>query len=190
MITKLMDGCWKIIFRLFFTSKFFSIGSGSILKYPFRLDGAVNISIGFGTFFQKGLWLYSVGIDCLPAKLEIGNRCVFGYNNHITCVRAVYIGDKVLTANNVFISDNIHSFSDVNTPIIDQAVAFKANVSIGDGSWLGENVCIIGASVGKNCVIGANSVVTKDIPDYSVAVGAPAKVIKKYDKNSGKWLKF
>jgi acetyltransferase-like isoleucine patch superfamily enzyme len=61
---------------------------------------------------------------------------------------------------------------------------------IGEGSWLGENVCVIGASIGKHCVIGANSVVTKDIPDYSVAVGIPAKVIKKYNFNKCEWEKI
>lgn len=59
---------------------------------------------------------------------------------------------------------------------------------IGEGSWIGENVCVIGASVGRHCVIGANAVVTKDIPDYSVAVGAPARVIKKYNFNRGAWV--
>ena len=54
-------------------------------------------------------------------------------------------------------------------------------------SWLGENVAIIGASIGKNCVIGANAVVTDDIPDYSVAVGIPARVIRQYDAPSGQW---
>ena len=54
---------------------------------------------------------------------------------------------------------------------------------------MGENVCIIGASVGKHCVIGANSVVTKDIPDYSIAVGTPAKIIKRYDFNKERWCK-
>lgn len=58
---------------------------------------------------------------------------------------------------------------------------------IGEGSWLGENVCVIGASVGKHCTIGANAVVTKDIPDYSVAVGIPAKVIKQYNFKTQRW---
>ena len=65
----------------------------------------------------------------------------------------------------------------------------KKPVIIGEGSWIGENVCIIGASVGKHCVIGANAVVTKDIPDYCVAVGTPAKIIKKYDTKIKKWIK-
>ena len=58
---------------------------------------------------------------------------------------------------------------------------FKNNVVVGESTWLGENVCVIGASVGKHSIVGANSVVTSDIPDYSIAVGAPAKVIKQYN---------
>ena len=74
-------------------------------------------------------------------------------------------------------------------PILKQKIKQIGTVVIGEGSWLGENVCVIGANVGKNCVIGANSVVTKDIPDYSVAVGVPAKVIKSYNFSSKKWEK-
>ena len=70
-----------------------------------------------------------------------------------------------------------------------QGVTQKRDVVIGNGSWIGEHVCIIGASIGRHCVIGANSVVTRDIPDYSVAVGSPAVIIKKYDFNLNKWIK-
>ena len=70
-----------------------------------------------------------------------------------------------------------------------QGVTQKRDVVIGNGSWIGEHVCIIGASIGRHCVIGANSVVTRDIPDYSVAVGSPAIVIKKYDFKLNKWIK-
>ena len=60
-------------------------------------------------------------------------------------------------------------------------------VIIGEGSWLGENVCVCGASVGKHCVIGANSVVTRDIPDYCIAVGSPARVVKRYNFDKNTW---
>ena len=63
----------------------------------------------------------------------------------------------------------------------------NGKVRIGSGSWIGENACILGVIIGKQCVIGANSVVTKDIPDYSVAVGIPAKVIKKYNFETQQW---
>lgn len=63
------------------------------------------------------------------------------------------------------------------------------SVFIGDGSWIGTNVVVVGnVHIGKHCVIGANSVVTKNIPDYSIAVGVPAKVVKKYDFIENKWI--
>ena len=64
-----------------------------------------------------------------------------------------------------------------------------SDVTIGENSWIGENVCISGASIGKNSVIGANSVVTKNIGDYTVAVGSPAKPIKRYCFDTQKWRK-
>jgi acetyltransferase-like isoleucine patch superfamily enzyme len=63
------------------------------------------------------------------------------------------------------------------------------NIRIGEGSWLGEGVAVIGACIGRNCVVGANSVVTKDVPDYCVVAGAPARIIKRYDPASGLWRK-
>ena len=128
-------------------------------------------------------------MDGVPAELAIGQSCIFGYNNHITCVRKVIIGDFVLTANNVYISDNIHEYEDIFIPIMQQPIKFKNEVSIGSGSWIGENVCIIGANIGRNSVIGANSVVTRDIPDFCVAVGSPAVVIRKFNLEKNEWSK-
>ena len=175
------------LFNLLFSSKFKQLGINSLLKKPFRIDGGKNIIISDNCFFQSGLWLYSVGINLEKPTLFIGVGSVFGYNNHITCVNNVHIGNNVLTANNVYISDNLHSYEDINIPIINQPVKFKRQVKIGNGAWIGENVCIIGASVGNNSVIGANSVVTRDIPDFCVAVGSPTRVIKKFDFSDKCW---
>lgn len=178
----------KIWFRFFYGQKFKKLGTSTFIFSPFRLDGIKNIMLGSKTLLQSGTWLYCEEIDGITASLTIGNECTFGYNNHITAVRDVSIGNQVLTANNVYISDNLHGYEDITTPVMHQPVKFKKAVSIGDGSWIGENVCIIGASVGKNCVIGANAVVTKDIPDYCVAVGAPAVVIRYYDLQINQWV--
>lgn len=178
-----------MFFTVFHKGRFNSLGRSAHLYRPFRLDGAENIDIGPGTVFQSGSWLYAVATASSSVRLSIGNGAVFGYNNHITAVKEVRIGDEVLTANNVYISDNLHGYEDIHTPILRQPVLVRKPVSIGDGSWIGENACIIGASVGRNCVIGANAVVTSDIPDYSVAVGAPAVVIKQYDHASKQWRK-
>jgi len=83
----------------------------------------------------------------------------------------------------------LHEYKDITIPIKEQPIINAGKVIIGEHSWIGENVCIIGAKIGKHCVIGANSVVTKDIPDYSVAVGVPAKVIKKYSFEKNEWEK-
>jgi len=191
-----MKICVKIVsklrtvwFAIWYERIFRSLGSGAFMFSPFRLDGAEGIELGKRTVLQRGAWLYCCGVDVdKAASLKVGKGCVFGYNNHITSVQNVVIGDYVLTANNVYISDNVHEYEDIECPIMHQQVKFKASVSIGSGSWIGENVCVIGARVGKNCVIGANSVVTRDIPDYSVAVGSPAVVIKQYSFEDKSWM--
>ena len=178
----------RIFFRLRFSTVFKMIGRGVYCVPPFRVDGAKWIEVGEKTFFQRGSWLYCEGVEGVTPSLRIGKNCTFGYNNYISCVRHVSIGDFVLTANNIYISDNYHQYKDISRPIIQQPVGFKKAVSIGDGCWIGENVSILGVSIGKNCVIGANAVVTHDIPDYSVAVGIPAKVIRQFDIKHQKWI--
>lgn len=185
---KIYQKCCRLLFWYSYKSVVQTLGRGAYIVSPFRIDGGNDIAIGENTFFQRGVWLYCCGIDDRPASLSVGEGCVFGYNNHIAAVRDVVIGNHVLTANNVYISDNAHGYDDISTPIINQAVQFKRAVEIGDGCWIGENACIIGARVGKNSVIGANAVVTSDIPDYAVAVGIPARIIKRFDVNCRKWV--
>ncbi len=178
----------RIWFRLRFRSAFRVLGEDAFMYRPFRIDGPEEIELEAGTTIQRGSWLYCVGREGISASLKIGTGCVLGYNNHIAAVREVVIGDHVLTANNVYISDNLHEYEDVSRPILHQPVRFKKGVSIGDGSWIGENVSILGARIGRNCVIGANAVVTHDIPDYSVAVGIPAVVIRTFDPQLRRWV--
>lgn len=106
---------------------------------------------------------------------EIGERC------RISIANSLNMGEKVLLSPNVYITDCDHEYRNLEVPIIDQGVVQRGQtVSIGDGSYIGINAVIVGnVKIGKHCVIGANSVVTKDVPDYCVAVGSPARVIKK-----------
>jgi len=99
----------------------------------------------------------------------------------------------VLTGPHVYIADHNHNYLNPNVHIYKQGVLAEENsrVIIGEGTWLGTNVVIVGSvKIGKQCVVGANTVVTKDIPDYSVAVGIPARVIKRYDFEKKKWVKI
>lgn len=100
------------------------------------------------------------------------------------------IGEKVLLSPNIYITDCDHEYRNVDIPVIDQGIVQKVQtVSIGDGSYIGINTVIVGnVKIGKHCVIGANSIVNKDIPDFCVAVGSPVKIVKKYNKNG--WNRF
>jgi acetyltransferase-like isoleucine patch superfamily enzyme len=180
----------RIFFIFYYILNFFKfkrINFKTNVFFSVRIQGAKYISLYKYTTIQRQSWLGAFKIDEHDPELIIEEGCAIGDFAHITAVRKVHIERDVLLANNVYISDNLHSFEDVNVPIIKQAVVFKSAVIIKSGAWIGENVCIIGASVGKNSVIGANSVVTKDIPDFCIAVGSPAKVIKQYDKQDGEW---
>lgn len=167
-----------------------SLSPSAVVQRLLRVDGAANIHIGAGAIVQRGSWLAAVPLTgAKQCRLEIGAGAVIGHFNHIYCTRSITIEENVLTADKVYISDCAHSYADVDTPIVRQPVVQLCDVVIGRGAWLGENVCVIGASVGRGSVIGANSVVTKDIPDYCVAVGAPARVIKRYNPDTRQWEK-
>lgn len=96
----------------------------------------------------------------------------------------------MLIASHVMISSENHGTDpESDTPYMNQPLITKP-VSIGDGCWIGEKVCILpGVNIGKKCIIGAGSVVTKSIPDYSIAAGNPARVIKKYSYETHNWEK-
>lgn len=160
----------------------------AVVQKLLRLEGEENIHIGEQVIIQKLSWLAARPLTGkVRARLIIGDGSIIGHFNHIYATSEIMIGNNVLTADKVYIADNKHAYDDVDVPISKQKIVQLDTVKIGDGAWIGENVCILGASVGRNCVIGANSVVTKSIPDYCVAVGAPAKVIKKYNFERKIW---
>ncbi|MCF6147968.1 MAG: acyltransferase [Candidatus Kuenenia sp.] len=143
--------------------------------------------IGDNVRIYHRAWLVTLKKDDDSPSLIIEDNTVIGHYAVIAAKKNVRIGKKVLIADKVYISDNLHGYEDIATPIMDQPVIYKGKVYIGDNSWIGQNVSIIGASIGKHCVVGANSVVVKDLPDYCVAAGAPATVIKKYNFETNEW---
>lgn len=183
---------YKLIAKLkslfLYPFQFKHFGKKSRIDKPLRIDGKKYIEIEDQVYIQPYTWLACLPLTgCKKPILKFGKGCTIGHFNHIYATEGIVLENHVLTADKVYISDNLHSFDDPATPIIQQAIKQIHPVRIGEGSWLGENVCVIGASIGKHCTIGANSVVTHDIPDYSVAVGVPAKVIKQYNFETQQW---
>lgn len=162
----------------------------SYIGKPLRIDGGKNIYIGKNVSIKYKSWIASTPLKGEnESQLVFEDGCIIGHFNHIYATKSIILHKNVLTADKVYISDNLHGYENLEIPIKNQPVLQNGTVEIGEGSWLGENVCVLGAKIGKHCVVGANSVVTKDIPDYCVAVGAPARVIKKFDFNENKWKK-
>lgn len=179
----------RLFCAAYYKLRFANFGWTSEIISPLHLDGKRRIAIGNHVHIQYKSWLASNPVGGGISELVIEDGCTIGHFNHIYATKRIVLRKDVLTADKVYISDNMHGYEDVGTTILRQPVVQRNTVEIGEGSWLGENVSVIGANVGKHCVIGANSVVTHDIPDYSVAVGSPAKVIKRYDFGLRKWIK-
>lgn len=191
---RFLDKLYKTLNKRFFyitnNKKFKKFPKSSVFIKPDKIEGSQYITIGNDVVFQSMAWILALKQDNIEPSLIINNGTVIGRFAHIVALRNVIIKENVLIADKVYISDNIHAYEDVNTPIMKQEILYKSEVIIGENSWIGENVSIIGAKIGKHCVIGANSVVCKDIPDYSVAVGNPAKVIKQFNMQTQKWAKI
>jgi acetyltransferase-like isoleucine patch superfamily enzyme len=166
------------------------LAPSAIIQKSLRIEGKQNMSIGKGVVIQQMTWLAALPLTRAPkCNLSIGDGCIIGHFNHIYATGEIRIGRKVLTADKVYIADNQHGYEDILKPVLEQSIQQFPPMSIGDGTWLGESVCVLGVSIGRNCVIGANSVVTKEIPDYCLAVGAPARIIKKYNTETNQWEK-
>ena len=114
-----------------------------------------------------------------PARVRIGSGTFLNLGVTVAALELVEIGDHCMFANGCFITDADHRFDDAERPITWQGFRSKGPTRIGDNVWCGANVVITsGVTIGERCVIGANSVVNTDIPPFSIAVGAPARVVK------------
>jgi acetyltransferase-like isoleucine patch superfamily enzyme len=169
-------------FSLFIATGFYKWGHNSVVMPPLRVSGEQWISVGSGVHFGAGCWL-----NADPAKavhepvMLIGDGCSFAGGCVISAASLVRIGREVLVARNVYIADHDHAYLDTSQAIMHQGVASVGQVIIDDGAWLGQNAVVTsGVRIGRGAVVAANAVVTKDVPDYSLAAGAPAKVVKSW----------
>ncbi len=188
-VKRTKDWLSRNTFLFLYKKSFRHLGTNSFVLSPLQIDGVENITLGNDVTVHRGTWLAAMPLLNKDVELQINDGVTIGHYNHIYATQSIVIEKDVLTADKVYISDNLHTYEAIDIPVSKQEVKQCNPVVIGEGSWLGENVCVIGVTIGKHCVIGANSVVTHNIPDYSVAVGAPARVIKQYDLLTCKWIK-
>lgn len=167
-----------------------------LIRFPFILRGRHFIS--FGKQLTTGYWCR---FEVFPTDNDDRKRLIIGDNIqmndfvHICALDRVEIGDGCLFASHVYISDNSHGRYEGRDMDSDPEIApdhreyITAPVKIGKNVWLGEGVIVLpGVTIGDGCVIGAHSVVNKDIPAASIAVGSPAKVVKRFDYEQKRWM--
>lgn len=185
----------SLFFNLVRTKIMFS--DARLIRFPADIRGKKFISVGKGFTTGKGCRLEAYP----PANqervtLRFGTNVQLNDYVHITAMEEVRIGDNVLIASKVYISDCSHgSYAGDEYDCSPMSIPkdrpyFTKKVSIEKNVWIGEFVSILpGVTIGEGAIIGTMSVVTKSIPPYTIAVGSPAKIIKQYDFNSGRWLK-
>ena len=168
------------------------LGSGTYIDNPVLFAGLEYMKIGSNVIIFKNCrieLLNMYGNDIFTPELIIGNYTQIHQNAHITCAKNINIGKNVVITSNVTITDINHLYDDIETPINLQKIDVRP-VTIGDQTYIYNNSVILpGISIGKHCIVAANSVVGQNIPDYCLVAGSPAKLIRRYNHDSKKWEK-
>lgn len=189
-----LKGFVKLILSFLHTKLFYN--KSRLIRLPFDVRNKSNIDFGYELTTGIGC-----RIEAFPQSekivLQFGKNVQLNDYVHITAMHSVTIGDNVLMASKIFISDCTHGSylgdsndSNPDSIPIDRPLSFKP-IIIEDNVWLGEFVSVLpGVTIGKGTIVGANSVVSKDLPKYVIAVGSPAKPVKKFNFSTQRWEKI
>ena len=188
-------GMLRMFYYLIKTKLFYS--GARMIRFPIEIRGKRFIDFGSNLTTGTGCRIEAIPFNTKKKIIRFGNNIEMNDYVHIAGISSVTIGDNVLIASKVFITDvhhgcysgdGIHDHPDI--PPDNRSLSSK-DVIIEDNVWIGESVLILaGVTIGKGSVIGANSVVSKSIPPYVIAVGCPAKVIKKFKFETLRWEKI
>ena len=176
----------------------FIFKNARLIRFPFRVRGKQYIKIGKGFTTGINCRIDALNINNFGEKylIEIGENVEINDEVHIGATEKIIIEDNVLIASKVYISDHNHGSykgdeQDSPMSIPKERKIHSSPIRIEKNVWIGELCCILqGVTIGEGSIIGAMSVVTKDIPPYTIAVGSPAKLIKRYNFKTKKWDKL
>lgn len=182
--------------RRYWRSRFGEAGTNLSIGEHFQAFAPERIRIGRDVVIANRVTLramtnypWSRPPQAFTPEIILSDGCFINNGSQIFAIDKITIGRNVMIAENCFISDNNHGWSDPDIAIKHQPLASKGPITIGESSWLGANTVVTsGVTIGRHCVIGANSVVTRNLPDFCVAAGAPAIVLKKFDPAAKKWV--
>ena len=174
-----------------------------VMDKPYRLIGAEFMEIGDDVYLGPNAMLncmveYPSEVMCPPddvarikyePKIVIGNKVSATGGLQLAACVEIVIEDEVLMATNVHMTDNFHGYQGTDIAYKFQPLWREGPIRVGRGCWLGQNVVVTpNTTIGEMCIVGANSVVTTDLPAYSIAVGAPARVTRRWCDRENKWI--
>lgn len=176
------------------TYPFASIGRDVSFHFTSRVSRqrAPRISLGNSVRLLERTWLSPATDDPIGEPIiVIDDGCSIGSGSVISGKNRVHLERDILIGQHVIIQDHNHAYEDIEVPIIRQGITEGGRIRIGEGSWIGRGAAILCSrgelTIGRHCVVSANSVVTRSIPDYSLAFGMPATVIRQYDPETRAW---
>jgi acetyltransferase-like isoleucine patch superfamily enzyme len=179
------------------TYPFARFGVRVSVHYSCEVDrsGSQYIELGDEVYLAPDVWLNVVSADKnLDPKMVLGNGCRIGRRSTISARNYIELGDDVLLAPSVLIMDHNHQYSDPDAPIHAQGVTGGGRIIVEKNCWLGQGSVISCGrgelTLGRNSVVGANCVVTKSFPAFSVIAGNPARIVKRYDPESKQWIRM
>jgi acetyltransferase-like isoleucine patch superfamily enzyme len=178
--------------RWLYRLRFRKLGAGSFVSPFIQGIGLDSVSVGEGSRISRNtrlLALHRYGSQHFSPRVEIGNDVSIGFGCTLSCVNALIIGDHVTIGDNVYIADSQHGYAAPGRGILSQPLVPGA-IRIGDGAWIGYGAFVAGeVEIGEHSIVGANSVVTRSVPPYTIVAGAPARPIRRFDRNSNHWLR-
>lgn len=184
---KIIDKIKFLYHRCKYKYKVFFIKENSYISPNVHFLGRKNILIGKNTVISDNTW-FNVNNRSNVEKIFIGDNSYIGKNNFFSSGASISIGSYVMTGINCCFLGADHKIDNPLVPYISTGVTDNKSICLGDNVWLGANVTIVGdVEIGRGSIIGANSLVTKNIPEFSIAIGNPAVVIKRFDFNKNKW---
>lgn len=168
------------------------IGAGSFVSPFIQSVGLDCVSLGNRSRISRNtrlLALKAYGAQSFTPEITIGDNVSVGFGCTLSCVNRLDIGHDVTIGDNVYIADSHHDYSNPVFGVLDQPL-LPGKISIGQGAWIGYGAFVAGdVSVGEHAVVGANSVVTRPVAAYTVVAGVPARPVKRFDHEAGRWVK-
>jgi acetyltransferase-like isoleucine patch superfamily enzyme len=175
---------WRVV-----TYPFASLGTNLHIHPPCRLsrNAATRIDLGNFVTINRDSWLNVIH----DGKIIVGNNSSIGLRNILSAKNVIQIENDVMLAASVLIQDHNHAYEDVTLPISVQGETAGGTIRIEQGCWIGQGAAIVCNEgelvIGRNSVVGSNALVTKSVPPYSVVVGNPARLARRFDPSTGTW---